>query len=317
MSYYTGEIQQFISLSLVETPSDDAYPTYVRQTVERKDLDYDIVFENDDSEPEDEDDPTMVSGQVMTSPIFAYLNITESTAVTHGIWGLTATDAIVPFPTDEDFVKYGLDDPFCTVTQITGGTDYVLKIGDVIYAKDEDGKDTTTPESYYCYIDAEGADAIFTIAADSLPWTSFMPEDVITGMMTYNYVYNVDNIVIDDDGTTHTIALNPDKPDQTIAPVLDDKDVDSDLFKTFYQFLMNCPTTEIYYQEPTGDKFMTISINLTNGGGDVMEIYTDTDRRAVVKLNGQTSFRIPTTYLDKLMENLQNLADGKEIDDTY
>ncbi|MFT3950497.1 MAG: DUF4340 domain-containing protein [Oscillospiraceae bacterium] len=320
LSYFTDTLASFAALALVEAPANDAYPTYVKETIVRKDLDYPVIFEQDPTPSStDADDPSMVSAQVMTSPIFAYLNVTNSTPVTHGIWGLNATSCAAVFPTDKDFAKYGLADPQTKVTLVSGGADYVLKIGNPVYAKDDNGDDTTTVESYYCWIDAKGCDAIYTVAADDLPWVTFQPSDVITSLMTYNYIYNIKNIVIEDltASATSTLNFHADKPALTITPDLDGTAVTSDLTKQFYQFLMGSPTTEIYSTEPKNACVYRISINLTAGGGDVLEFYPDTERRTIIKLNGKTSFRIPTTYLTALKANLVNLAQGKEMETTY
>ena len=44
INYFLQNEQYFCGLSLVYTPSDDAWPTIDRLTIKRKDLDYDMVF---------------------------------------------------------------------------------------------------------------------------------------------------------------------------------------------------------------------------------------------------------------------------------
>ena len=81
-----------------------------------------MVFESDDNELSG-----ALSNQVMTEPVFSYLNITNSTDTTHGMWGLTAASCEVLEPTDEDYKTYGLDDPYCEVMLKGEEYDYDLK----------------------------------------------------------------------------------------------------------------------------------------------------------------------------------------------
>jgi hypothetical protein len=62
---------------------------------------------------------------------------------------------------------------------------------------------------------------------------------------------------------------------------------------------------------------MTITQSRKDGGADVIELYKDTSRRYIVKLNGRTSFRIQSTWIDTLLKNIESLQNGGEIDDNY
>ncbi len=48
-----------------------------------------------------------------------------------------------------------------------------------------------------------------------------------------------------------------------------------------------------------------------------MEIYKDSSRRSVVKLNGETSFRIQSTWVDTFDANMDRLLKGEAVDDNY
>ena len=126
--YFYNSKESFISLIVKEEiTSDNTAPTIDLLKVERKDLDYDIVFE-DDTKNYAIDEVSMASSQVMISPVYAYLDITNSNDIIYGLWGLTAASAVKPFPTEADFEEYGLADPFCTVTLFAELQTYTFKI---------------------------------------------------------------------------------------------------------------------------------------------------------------------------------------------
>ena len=214
--------------------------------------------------------------------------------------------------------KYGLDKPTVTVLYSGNGNEYKFRIGNPVYKTDSEGKETTVIGSYYCYIEGvEGVDCIWKVSADSLPWTTVVPEDIITSVMTYNDITTVDSIIVKNSGKTVTYELKSEDANVTLASI-NGKETDVDRFKSFYQYILTCPTSEIYSEDPDGNSFLSIEIK-TGKGGDKLEFFKDskTERKAVVKLNGVTSFRIPIKWTEKFVKNISLLADGKDVEESY
>ncbi len=313
VSYFIEPKENFISTTLIATPDTSDEPEYGKMVVKRKDLDYTLEFENDPYDRED-----MVSAQVMTEPIFAYLNVSVSTDVTHGLWGLTASSAVQIFPTDEDFKKYGLDKPSTTVTLKGDGYDYKLLIGNSIMTKDDEGNDTTEIGSYYCYLTGvDGVDCIYEISAANLPWATVEPGDLVTNMMTTNNIMDVSQIKVKSDDVDVTFDIKSDGEKVIDSVKLNDKDVVVSDFQDLYRYLLTCPTGEVYFDEPNGESTMTIDIVCSDGTTDKIEFFKDSSRRLVVKLNGRTSFRIQSKWVDQFVKNIENLENGKSIVSTY
>lgn len=304
---FTNKIEYFVTLTLLDTPDEDEWPPIDDLVVSRSDWDYQVKFRNDDNQTEG-----MASMQVMYEPIYMSLNVSNSTNVTHGLWGLTADDTVKVFPKEEDFSEYGIDKPVTTVDLSAGEDSCVLKIGNPIYITDETGKETSEIGAYYAYIEGvEGRDAIYIISAEKLPWATFKMEDVITSLMTTNAIGDLDKITVKGENADHVIEFFG---EETVTQVkIDGSDVDVDLAKDLYQELLTCPTNEIYFKETEGEPYLTIAIVRKDGDEDVMEFVKDTDRRTAVYLNGRPQFRIASTWTELFLENIQNVIDGKEI----
>lgn len=326
LAYFFYTKEDFIALTMLESPaSEDDYPDFIKETISVESLDYDMVIET----PEETLD-YMPSAQVMTSPIFAYLDVTNSADITHGMWGLSASAAVVAHPDKKDFKKYGISNPMTKVTLETSDGTYTLSIGNPVYAKDSEGKDTTTVEYYYTYLDGVGGkDVIFKVSADSLPWAGVKPPDFISSLMTYNAATDLKSVVVDD-GEEKTkfmleAVVNPDADDaEDEAPTmmlssvtLNGKNLDVEVWKGWYQYLLQCPTSEVYFEEPETDCYLTVSINRNDGDKDVLEFFKDTNRRTIVKLNGKTSYRIESSYVTKLVSNMKLAIEGKEVNTDY
>lgn len=319
-NYFTYELTDFVGLVIMEElSSNNTSPTIDWLTVTRKDLDYDIVFE-DDTKNYASDEVSMASSQVMISPVYAYLDITNSNDIVYGLWGLTASKAECIFPTEEDFAAYGIDDPFCTVYLEAELQVYDLKIGNVAsYALDENGNETDEPASYYGYF--EGIDCIFTFSADEIPWVSFMPIDILSSLMTSNYIYALDYIDIridNNEQVNYYFDIEGDIDEATLSGTLNTiSEIRVDDFKILYQFMLKCPIDAICLENPADDAKLLAYIEFAraDGGGDTLELYDAGNNRVIVKLNGTTSFSQPRSYLNVLEENLKIYANGGSADE--
>lgn len=314
LSYMTEPKEEYVTKTLIIQPGSEAYPEYGTLTVHRKDLDYDIVIENDDSEK------GAVSAQVMTSPVYGYLNISNSTSFSHGMWGLTSETAVKIAPTEQDLKEYGLDDPTATVTLKGEGYDYKLNIGNAIHDQDAEGNDKDAITAYYCTIEGvDGLDCVFRIAASSLPWATYLPKDILSSLMTYNYIEDVSEIIITRSAGVDDIKLEYDAGKEDVgSATMNGKALEIESLKTFYEYLLTCPTDEVYFTEPEADSaVLTVEIKRADGGGDKLEFFTDTGRRTIVKLNGITSYRIESKWITQFEENIKNLEEGKKIGESY
>lgn len=322
LSYFFYTKEDFIALTMLEKPvSDEDYPDFIRETITSKSLDYDMVIITPEKTLNN-----MPSAQVMSEPVYAYLDATNSAAITHGMWGLSAVSAVKAKPNKKDFEKYGLSHPITKVRLETSDGTYTLSVGGPVYAKDSQGKETTTVESYYTYLDGvSGKDVIFEVSAGSLPWVGAEPSDFISSLMTYNAATDLRSVVVDN-GKKKTVfklksEIDPDaqadedeQQEMKLSSVkLNGKDLDVEVWKSWYQVLLQCPTTEVYFKEPRTKCYLTVSINRIDGGKDVLKFFRDTNRRTIVKLNGKTSYRIESAYVNKLVSDMQKAIEGKEI----
>lgn len=310
LRYFMSKPEFFVDLTLLDTPENQKYwPEIVDLAVKRSEWDYEVKFKTVD------ESQSVVSTQIMYEPITMSLNITNSMDVTHGMWGLAGEEAIVAFPTEEDFAEYGLDTPHAVVTlEIDTGDIYVLKIGKAIYYLDESGNETSNVAGYYAYIEGvEGKDVIYSVPVAKLPWATFKPEDVMTTLMTSNYIYDVDTIFVKENSNTYEFDLIGEGDKAPSEVTMNGEKVDVELFRNLYQYIITCPTNEIYWQETVKDVYLSIEINLKDGGKDKLEFVKDTDRRTVVFLNDRPQFLIARTWTDLFVENLTHLKNGEEI----
>ena len=313
VTYYTDDYTSFVSNSIF--PQQDQNQEYGRLTISRTDLKYDMVFE---------DDPTsntaMASSQVMTSPVFAYLDVNISTDITHGMWGLTASGCEAVKPDEKTLKKYGLDKPVCTVNFKGDDYNYTLNVGNPIYGA-ESGSTTVGEKEiygYYCTVSGNsGTDCIYRIALGNLPWVTVKADEIKSDVIIARFLADLDSITLSGEKnfrfsleSTGTSEENAD----TKSVTLDGKELDVENFKTFYQGMIACPSIELCFDEPKAEnKYLTVELHAKNGEKQILEFYKDTSRRTIMKNNGKTSYRIENTWVQTLMDNAQKVVDGKKI----
>lgn len=271
-------------------------------TITRKDLDYDIVLEYDVRQ----DDPDAVYGNssthVMTSPVSLDLDPDKSYSLINGVFGLTADETAAVAPDEEMLAAFGLDDPYCEVYyDITGGS---LRLAAGAEYRDESGK----PAGRYCI--AEGIPIVYMFSYNKIPWAEVMPMDITMTMITSTYIYTIDTLETETQGKKTVFTLSGGIDDFSVTCT--DAEVTADSFKSFYQYILRAPAEELYLEECSDPADFTVTIN-HEYGTDKLEFINSDDRRSVIRLNGKTSFRCRTSYVNRLAENLDRLLGGEEI----
>lgn len=310
-SVFRNDTDCFVSLVCLEKPeTNDDYPKVNYLEIQRKDLEYPIKFEYDEKSANTDYSGGTSSTHIMTSPVFAYVNIGEgSTAITHGMFGLTASSAVSIHPSDDEIEFAGLNDPICTVTMDTDdGHNRVLKIGNTITISDT--------EYYLGYF--SDIDIIYAFSKDSLPWIDMQPLDIASSLVFGTYFYDIGEMKVTAKGhdTLDFVTEGTDKDDFTVK--LNGEDYDTEKFKSFYQYLIQTQAEEIYMQDPDeNDLICSVEIKRNDEFDDeTVEFYRGTDdKNVIIKHNGVTSFinKINYDYLNVLLDNIDRMNTDEEL----
>lgn len=276
-------------------------------TISREDIDYDIVLEYDVRQDDEDAVYGNSSSHVMTSPVCLDLNPDTSYDLIYSVFNLTATEIAVAAPTDEIIAQFGLADPFCEVSyDITGG-DFYLLVGNEY--TDENG----IPKGRYCM--ADGIDIIYMFDYSILPWATVMPLDITMSMITSTYIYTINSLEIETADKSAVFELSGGMEDFKVE-CEGIQDVSEDTFKDYYQYILRAPAEEMYLEECTDPADITITI-IHENGVDKLEFINSTDRKSIIRLNGRTSFRCRTSYVNRLIENTEHLLNGENIVTTW
>lgn len=324
-SYYTyslNPVMNYDTMSFVSTVAmpaisegDDARLTKI--TVKRKDWAEPLILEALPELPEDSTS-IQVFGYTFTSPYNVYLDLNTGTDYLAALSGLSAERAIVLNPTEEDYDKYGLSDPFCEVDELVGDTIYRLYIGDAITeeVKDEEtGVTTTKTVGYYGYTN-KAPYAIFRFSADSLVWASMDIGTYMSKLFLMPYIYDVDTFSYKDKESDFTVKIDGDAEKCTFY--LNGKEADADKCRTFYQYVVSCRGEELYTDEEKGELLAEYTFTYEDTREpNTVRLYSSEDRTVIINIDGKNIFKTKWNYETRLEENAKALVEGGEIIENY
>ncbi len=308
---FRNDKDYYISLvCLAEPATTDDYPKVNYLEVIRPDLDYNIKFEYDEKSANSDYSGGTSSTHIMTSPVFAYVDIGEgSTAITHGLFGLTASSIAVLNPTDEELSFAGMDEPVCTVVMDTDdGKTRTLKIGDTL--------DVSGTTYYMGYFD--DTDIIYCFNKESLPWIDMKPLDIASSLVVGTYFNDIGKLTIETEGHDKLeFVTSGSDEEENFAVTLNGQEYDIERFKEFYKFIINTQAEEIYMEEPDADKLIcSLKIERNDEFEDeTVEFYQGEDKTVIIKHNGVTSFinKINYDYVNVLLKNIDKVNTDEEF----
>ncbi len=299
-----------------------------------KELDYLVIERKDFEEPveisymfdiqeEAEDINSVITtfnSHRVTSPLVAEIDSTKGQTYCYGLYGLSASSCVAVSADEELLAATGLDDPFCTVTFKYGGKRNVLYLGnEIITTTETENADTptlTTVVGYYGML--EGNSGVYAFAKDSVPWYSTSLEDIVSRRPVSPYIYTVDKLTITTPEREYlfTVTGNAEANSFTI----DGEEVNGDKFRQLYQQLISAIGDELFLTDGEYEPYITVKFEYRDEyhevygtASDVIEFYQTDERRNIVRVNGKVLFKVRQIYTERLLENIDALLNGGEL----
>ncbi len=329
IGYYTVNkafyaINDFVDLTFTDGYNPESPKELDYMVVERKDFDEPIeiayMYDIQDEAQDINSVITTFNSHRVTSPVLAEVDSTKGQNYCYGLYGLTAASCVAVSADDELIAATGLDDPFCKVTFKYGGKRNILYIGDPIVTTTEtDADDTptlTTVTGYYGMI--EGNNGIYAFATSSLPWCTMTLEDIVSRRPVSPYIYTIDKLTITTPEREYLFTVTGDAKQNNFT--LDGTELNGDKFRQLYQQLISAIGDELYLTDGEYEPYITVKFEyrdeyheVYNTESDVIEFYQSDDRKNIVRVNGKVLFKVRQIYTDRLLDNIDALINGGEL----
>lgn len=321
LANYLKPLKDFIESTVLESPADEDMPRVDKLTIERDDLDYDIVLEYDKNS-EDSYSGGTSSTHKMTSPVDTFLSGEKSGTLITGMFGLYSKDIYAVHCKESDIAGAGLSEPFCKVTmKCDDGKSYVLLLSE--FFTDENGEKS-------CYAMLENGKVIYILSESNAQWLTVMPDDIASRIMIASYVWNVRDLSVkcSDGGSAEFTATLLDKDKEPKDMSADDftikkngEDFDTERYRKFYAFIISGNAEELVLEDkevPEGEPMAEVSFtDAYDNKKYTYQFYDDSVMRALIVVNGECKYYCSKSYVTTLMDNVKRLDTGEDYVTTW
>ncbi len=270
----------------------------------------------------------------LVSPVHVKTSLKAVREQIGSLFGLSAKKAAGIYNAKEASV-YGLDRPSMVMTIAHDDRELTLTVGDRVGEQESE-------ERYFICSDS---DLLFIIEESRLPLFEETVDDLFFKMALLPKIDQIREVSLNLRGEEYLFALTyegeqsgtaaakagagtdrkiGDGKNETAAReeilrvTLDGEELDADLFRTFYSFLLEVDIEQINRDSHGGEPEMVLEYRRLDGKSDRLEVYRLADaRRMGIVVNGEASFEGRIAYLDKLQTELSHLLAGEKIDTNW
>lgn len=276
----------------------------------------------------------------LVSPVHVKTSLKAVREQIGSLFGLSAKKAAGVYDAKEASV-YGLDRPSMVMTIEHDDRELTLTVGDRV--GEQEGE-----ERYFICSDS---DLLFIIEESRLPLFEETVDDLFFKMALLPKIDQIREVYLNLRGEEYLFALTYEGEqsgtaaakggagtggkksketetgdrrneaavvEETLRVTLDGEELDADLFRTFYSFLLEVDIEQINRDSHGGEPEMVLEYRRLDGKSDRLEVYRLADaRRMGIVVNGEASFEGRIAYLDKLQTELSHLLAGEKIDTNW
>lgn len=304
-----ADIRDFAELTLTESLSDT---TVEKVLIERKDFETPVEIRYMSEILQDDDFVSATQNtHKFVSPFTAEVDESAGSAVYNDLCSLTMSRCAYLEKSAENLEKCGLTDPYAVVSFTLGTNEYRLTIGGEV--KQNNGQ-TTVTTGYYAALDK--AEGIFELAKDEAVWRTFSPEKLISKRPLSPYIYYVTKIYVKTEDKEYEFDIDGENK----KFFYDGNELDTELFRSWYQQLIGSYGEEYYTEEVSGSPVFSVKFFYTEEYAEkygctenTVEFYRLDERKSAAVLDGKPIFKVSAIYAQRLTENVLRLINGEDI----
>lgn len=250
---------------------------------------------------------------IMNEPIYAGASSSRISELIEVLQTVSAQSVAAVKATDEEYARYGLDDPAAVLDYSLNGEEHVIRAG-----VKHDG-------AYYAEIDGSGV--IYELDGDVVsPWAEADVFKLRDGFIALPQIQQLRRLTITGGGSTEVYEMRREVDEDRTTEnntiynyyvSLDGKEISySESFQPFYRDAIAIYALNEEVREPDGEEILRLKFEFYDELDlDPMEIvYYASDseaRRCVATLNGQPSGTVRRSEVEKLLEGKPIVASGE------
>lgn len=268
---------------------------------------------------------TSISGYRMTAPVSYNASADAVVNSLQTLYGLSANE-VTALATDADLSDYGLDDPYftaqITTVQPEDEEDAIPAFTLAFSAPDENSNVyvSSTISPYLFTVNETSVPAMALSIFDCMEKAVITPDistlsevEVVSGDTVFTF-----SLVTEAVASTAEEGIDESAAEETLSVTLGDNTaIDVENFERFYQTLTaaryDAELTEADAAETKTDPLLSITYRWTNGEEHTVTFTEGPVRRALVALDSGQVYTTPSTYVDRVIDDLDKVIRGETV----
>lgn len=247
----------------------------------------------------------------MTSPKVRPVDSDKGTDALTNLMTITA-DAVVAYePTPEQMKEYGLDEPYSTAEfTYKDLEESEHKVNLRLSAPDAEGN---------AYLLKEGTPLVYKIAVAGLPWYEMSYGDFISTLLFTPFIDDIKTLTVSTPTSSYVYEMSGEGDELKVT--CNGQEVDTKKFRSLYQTLIGIPAEEYTEEKPAKDAAILLAIEYAyrdvSREHNTVQLIAGPTRKAFLFNDGDGEFFTKAGYADTILQNCQNLLEGKDIKPLY
>lgn len=205
-------------------------------------------------------------------------------------------------PDETALENYGFTEPYAVIRFSRDGEEHVWTFGSEV---------PTTGGATGRYLMADGKPVVYVAAVANTPWLTANMEDLYSTLMVVPNINDVDRVEVMAGGEDYEILVTG--TDDQLVAVMNGTELDTKIYRKFYQYLLSAPAEELNRGSQRGEKVASITYHYrdTTKGEETLEFYDIGNRRCIISLNGEDTYICRYTYVEYLIKNCEKALAGE------
>lgn len=237
------------------------------------------------------------------SPLSKYAEGEEVTSFFSAFSTGISVSGVYSLETDTKVLKeFGLNDPDVIITLTLAGKNYTYK-----FALQQDG--------FYALC-GDGITTIKKVSDSSASFLKIEETEIYNKLLYSRPISDIKSIsfVSDDLNYGFSVKENAEDADEKFTVYCGKKLIKSENFQNFYMHFVSMALVDFSYKQ-TGNAVMTVKITCNNGAEDTLLFYKSSATDYYCSLSGQPLGRITATTFNKLVNDIQKVADNGNVEE--
>lgn len=164
----------------------------------------------------------------------------------------------------------------------------------------------------YVYMTKDGSPFVYLVSASRLSWLTVQVEQLTQSVYEPVELEELSSLTVESADQSYTFLVTQGE-EQTVTG--NGEEVDSELFAELYRTITAIPPDELSSGEPSLEKVLTMTVRYLDEGRqeDVFELYPTGDGNVYISLNGEIRYTVSQDVVYQILDNCQNVLDGKEV----